>query len=134
MKYTSTKTKPGSPVLLSADEMRTLAKQIKPDDNTMLVRTRHTIHILPFFDIQEALGGDYLTQTRLLSGVEPQAWDGALIYYAGIEFDTRGKARIGKTNPIVFGALVALLPKQQLDKLLNSGSDSPSAGSDFKAK
>ena len=121
MKHVSIKTKPGSPVLLSADDMRRIAQRTKPTDKTILLRTvQGTILVGPFARLEAILGYSFLTDTRFLSGIEPKKWDGALIYYAGIEFDGRGKPIVGKTNPIVFGALVANITDGQLQKFLTN--------------
>ncbi len=112
------KTKPGSPVLLGDTEMRRLKTRGKADEKTLLILTPEgEIIILPFRKLRNIFEYNYFGIPCPLEKTEPTPRDYALVYYAGIEFDNSNQAIIGKTNQVVFGALIAQLPKEELETL-----------------
>ncbi len=112
------KTKPGSPVLLGDTEMRRLKTRVKADEKTLLILTPEgEIIILPFWKLSSIFEYNYFGKPCPLENTNPAHRDYALVYYAGIEFDNSNRAIIGKTNQVVFGALITQLPKQELETL-----------------
>lgn len=112
------KTKPGSPVLLSDTEMRRLKTRVKADENTLLILTPEgEIIILPFWKLSNIFEYNYFGKPCPQENTNSAPRDYALVYYAGIEFNNSNRAIIGKTNQVVFGALITQLPKQELETL-----------------